>query len=409
MRIPPNSAGHGGAQRAWLLVNALSRHGPVHLVLLHREDDRDLDLIALDPSLDAITASVTVVAVRDWTTVRRRAPWLPWSIAVWLDLLIKGSGEAPRIGATELRAIAASLPRRRFATVFAGRLPTAVIAERMLALGVIAGTRRVVDFDDVLSQFKRRQRAALAGLRPLERWLQWLDIRLVARAERRIAGRWDAVSVCKDDDVALLRTLDTGGRFVTIPNAIDRLFIDTGMWLLYSMLFVGNLSFAPNAQGLDLFLTEAWPRIRAGCAADLVVVGMAPDRALAERLAGLGVALHVNVATVEPFYRDSDAVICPVTFGGGTRIKLLEAMAYGRPIVSTVLGAEGLGLVDGEHALLGATVADLADPVLRRVADPVLRHRRAAAARHRQQVAFGPTALDHGVAAMIDPAVSTAR
>ena len=82
-----------------------------------------------------------------------------------------------------------------------------------------------------------------------------------------------------------------------------------------------------------------------------------------------------------PYYRNATACIVPLRAGGGTRLKILEAMALGRPVVTTSLGCEGLEVKDGEHLLIGDTAEDFARQVIRLLKDVVLRQRVVAAAR----------------------------
>ena len=126
------------------------------------------------------------------------------------------------------------------------------------------------------------------------------------------------------------------------------------------LLFVGTGSYTPYRRGLAWFVREALPRIEELTPVLLEVVGDPPARAVeapAVRYVG-------RVPSVEPFYAASHAVVVPVFEGSGTRLKILEAMAYGRPVISTGLGAEGLPVVAGEHYLAAddagafATAAD---------------------------------------------------
>ena len=119
------------------------------------------------------------------------------------------------------------------------------------------------------------------------------------------------------------------------------------------LLFVGTGSYTPYRRGLAWFVREALPRIEERTQVLLEVVGDPPARAVRSR----SVRYVGRVPSVEPFYAESHAVVVPVFEGSGTRLKILEAMAYGRPVVSTGLGAEGLPVVAGEH-YLGAEDAD---------------------------------------------------
>jgi glycosyltransferase involved in cell wall biosynthesis len=167
-------------------------------------------------------------------------------------------------------------------------------------------------------------------------------------------------------------------------------------------LFVGSFAHEPNLHGLNRFLDEAWGLIsRNSSEIEVVAVGMLPPPQLVKRLNDLGIALHSNVPSVAPFYAECHAVIAPIFFGGGTRIKLLEAMAYGRAIVATSLAAEGLDLVHGEHALIADDMESFAEAMIALARSPNERHRLAAAAREHQQKRFSPAAMEMAVRSMI--------
>jgi glycosyltransferase involved in cell wall biosynthesis len=114
-----------------------------------------------------------------------------------------------------------------------------------------------------------------------------------------------------------------------------------------NLLFVGTGSYAPYERGLAWFVRDALPRIQARTPAALEVVGDPPAHPVDAR----GVRYVGRVPAVEPFYAASHGVVVPVFEGSGTRLKILEAMAYGRPVISTGLGAEGLPVTAGEHFL----------------------------------------------------------
>lgn len=400
MRMPPNLDGHGGSQRAMRLLEALLPHGDVHFVLLHRRQDHDCVTTPLD-AVRPLAASVTSVQIEGWQgSLSRRLGFIPGKL--W-DFVKMRSHEAPRLSRRQLRLVAERLPRRRFDLVFAGRLCTAVIVQSLLDAGLITADRRVVDFDDVMSKFRVRQVREDASLTRGRRLAARVDAAVIARAEARVSRAWGAVSVCTDDDAALLRASHGASAVFKVPNVVDRPRLPPrtpdGT---FRLLFTGNLGFAPNIDGLRLFLANAWEPLRArvpGLALEVVGIHPADEvRRLCERH---GLALHADVPSLEPHYATCDAVIAPILFGSGTRIKILEAMAYGRPVVSTPMGAEGMGLIDGTHLLLGETMDRFADAILRLAEDPRLRESLADAARTFQQAHYTPQAIHRAVSGMV--------
>jgi glycosyltransferase involved in cell wall biosynthesis len=150
-----------------------------------------------------------------------------------------------------------------------------------------------------------------------------------------------------------------------------------------TLLFFGSLGYAPNLDGILHFLDRIWPAVLARRPATrLEIVGPgAPPALLARRSAQ--VELIGFVEDLRPRLAGAAAVIAPLRLGGGTRLKILEAMAMGRPVVSTSLGAEGLEVRDGEELLLADEPAEFAGAVVRLLEDPRLGERLGRAARAR--------------------------
>lgn len=130
------------------------------------------------------------------------------------------------------------------------------------------------------------------------------------------------------------------------------------------VLFLGALDWRPNIDAIQILLKEIWPRVRlAEPGAGLNIVGRSPSRDLVRQIhqaTAEGVELHADVPDVRPFLRACAVMAVPLRIGGGSRLKVLEAMAAGLPVVSTGIGAEGLALVPGRHFLQadeGATIA----------------------------------------------------
>jgi glycosyltransferase involved in cell wall biosynthesis len=406
MRMPPDPNGHGGSQRAWHLVQALRPHGEVHFVLLYRSHDHDCVTTALEP-LAPLVKTITRIEIPQWRGIQGRQ----------LGIFHPGIGEffkmrsheAPRFPARALAAIAAQLPVLRPDFIFAGRLCAAVIAEALIGAELLAAAERVVDFDDLMSKFRALQiRNSGASLGHQGRLLARLDTLLIARAERRIAETWAGISVCTDEDVAALRAASPEAHVVKLPNIVNRdLLPERAPDGRFRLLFIGNLGFSANTAGLTAFLRELWPWLTQHIPElTLDVVGINPPPALRAQLDGLGIPLHANVPSVRPFYEACDVVIAPILFGSGTRIKILEAMAYGRPVVSTAVGADGLGLHDGAEILLAPDMQRFGQALLRLAREPALRCAIATQARAFQQHHYGPEVIMDGMRDLLGPAMA---
>ena len=157
-----------------------------------------------------------------------------------------------------------------------------------------------------------------------------------------------------------------------------------------TLIFFGGMGYAPNVDGSSRFLVrEVLPLVWAvRPAVRLLLVGSNPAPEV-KALAGPQVEVTGTVPAVLLYLRRAALAIVPLRSGGGTRLKILEAMAAGTPVVSTRLGAEGLDLVDREEAwLTQCSAAEIAEAILTLLATPAAAERMAVAARRRAERDF---------------------
>lgn len=194
----------------------------------------------------------------------------------------------------------------------------------------------------------------------------------MGRVERRAVQSVDAVLATSEADASVFR--GWGARRVEIvPNGVDTTAVTyrapaTGAGLVY----LGQFGYRPNEVAAVELVHEVLPRVRERVPeATVTLVGRnAGDGVRA--LAGDHVAVLGEVDSVLPYLHQAGAMVVPLHAGSGTRLKILEAMAAGTPVVSTPLGAAGIDAVDGRHLLLAETPADLAEQVVRVLTDEVL-------------------------------------
>jgi glycosyltransferase involved in cell wall biosynthesis len=160
-----------------------------------------------------------------------------------------------------------------------------------------------------------------------------------------------------------------------VPNGVDTEFFRLGTEAErpLELLFTGAMNYAPNADGVAHFCAEILPRIRAVVPdVSLSVVGRDPPPRI-QSLARGGVTITGTVPDVRPWMNRAAVFVVPLRVGGGTRLKILEALASGRAVVSTSLGCEGLDVKHGDNILVADTPAAFADAVVRCLRDPGLR------------------------------------
>ena len=185
----------------------------------------------------------------------------------------------------------------------------------------------------------------VASSRALRRRFAQVELRKVEPVERRVWETMRLCLACSEHDAEEMRS--GGANVVVCPNGADPVeplpasVRRPGDPL--RLLFVGAVDYRPNRLGLEWFIEDVLPVVRAqsSVAVEVDVVGSAPRRLAG----GEQVTLHGRVPSLEPFYRRAHVVVVPVLYGSGTRLKVVEAMAYRRPVVSTAVGAEGLPIV----------------------------------------------------------------
>ena len=199
------------------------------------------------------------------------------------------------------------------------------------------------------------------------------DLAKVAQLERAAARRFRHHLVCSDEDRHQLIARYEGLDVSIVPNGFDpAYFAPRGEARERDrVLFLGSLSYAPNVDGLAWFVREIWPQVRAARpAAKLEVVGREPHPNVLA-LAAPDIEIVGAVDDVRPHLARAAALAVPLRVGGGTRLKITEALAMQTPVVSTGVGAQGLELLDGRHLRLADAPGPFAEALIETLADPV--------------------------------------
>ncbi len=197
----------------------------------------------------------------------------------------------------------------------------------------------------------------------LKRWYirrQWHKFQ---RYEHRIFNQATRVVAVTADDARLIQALYGVGSADLVDNGVDNAWFqavraERGPG---QILFLGTLDYRPNQDAARLLLDVVFPAIRARHpAARLLLVGRNPPEWLTRRVQGVaGVDLHGNVPDVRPYLASSGVMAVPLRVGGGSRLKILEALAAGLPVVSTRVGAEGLALTPGRDLIVVEQAEDI--------------------------------------------------
>lgn len=245
----------------------------------------------------------------------------------------------------------------------------------------------LIVFDDHNCEYVLQRRVFFTDLRSPARWpgaayscVQWLRLR---RYEAQVCRRADRVLAVSEADAEALRRLVPNLELTVVPNGIDTRqyhpqMAGTGA-RRNSLVFTGTMDFRPNVDAVLWFAREALPRIRAEVPdVHFNIVGQRPHRRLDPLREDPSVTLTGWVEDVRPHIADAGLYVAPLRMGGGTRLKLLEAMAMGKAIVATRLGAEGYPVTSGRELVLADTGSQFAEGVVSLLRSP---QRRAALGR----------------------------
>jgi sugar transferase (PEP-CTERM/EpsH1 system associated) len=233
-----------------------------------------------------------------------------------------------------------------------------------------------IDFDKFkrIARIERRKDTKLRA---------WIHAMMMRRWQPHFASFFDHCITMSGADRRLLLAANGSLRVEVSPNGVDtnhyRPLPDAGDTA--EMLFIGNMGYQPNADAALYFCNEILPLIRKRTAdAKLWIVGISPEP-FVRQLEGNGVFVTGGVPDVVPYYMRSKVCVAPLRAGSGTRLKILEAMALGRAVVSTSLGCEGLDVVDGEHILIADDSKQFAEQTVKLLTNNELRTRIATRAR----------------------------
>ncbi len=267
--------------------------------------------------------------------------------------------------------------RKRFDLVFCDFLQTAAPLREL-------STRPKVVFEHNV-EFSLRRRKWAAAEEPLRRLVYGAEWKKTRRIEADVCRSFDHVITVSEDDRRTLESEFGVTHTSTIPTGVDTDFfrpMNDGPQPGH-LVFVGSMDWDPNDDGAAWFLREIYPRIRQVVPnVSFSIVGRAPSsrlRSIAKK--EQGVEITGWVPDVRPYLGKAEVVVVPLRVGGGTRIKIPEAMAMAKAVVSTPIGAEGLPFHDGREIRLAEQPEQFARAVVELLRNTHVRNSIATAAR----------------------------
>ena len=201
------------------------------------------------------------------------------------------------------------------------------------------------DLDDIeyLAYFRALAQPPFWG----SKFLKYFHLPSIAWATFRALKMSSRSFVCSELDVRKLRSHMNINTAYSLPNSIEKPLSTPHSSCGKTFLFVGTFDYPPNVNAVEFFLNCIWPRIKKAVPnAQFFCAGVNPENIRHYYQSIDGVSFLGYVDALDDLYANSKIVVCPVLSGGGTRVKIIEAAAFGKPVVSTNAGAEGLDFTD---------------------------------------------------------------
>jgi polysaccharide biosynthesis protein PslH len=275
--------------------------------------------------------------------------------------------------------------REQVQELMAGGVDLCVADFLFAAMNVPMGAGTPVVLFEHNVEYQIWQRLAALERRPWLRALFEIEWRKLRAREADACRAADLTIAVSEDDRRRLERLAPGIRAASIPTGVDTDYFtpDPAAERPSHLVFSGSMDWHPNEDAVLYFLDTMLPRIRAEVpATTFSIVGRNPTprlRAAAERAGGVTVTGTVD--DVRPFIAEGSVYVVPLRAGGGTRLKIFEALAMAKPVVSTIVGAEGLGIGPGRHYVSADDPAPFAAAVVSLLRDTERRRQLGAAGR----------------------------
>ncbi len=204
----------------------------------------------------------------------------------------------------------------------------------------------------------------------------WTQRNAFHRYERVLSPKFDAVTCTSEIDAAVFGQHCPDDVVKVIPNGVDvtHFVPDFESAGTAHLIYIGSMDWYPNEDAVSFFVEEVLPIIRNSVPdVKFTIVGGNPSERV-QRVADMeGVVVTGRVPEIKPYFSAATVFVVPLRIGSGTRLKILEALAMGKAVVSTTVGAEGLSLQNGEEIMIADEPNNFADAVLQLLTDSTLR------------------------------------
>lgn len=234
----------------------------------------------------------------------------------------------------------------------------------------------VLSQQNVDSEIWRRLCSETAN--PFYKFVYWTQQRAFQRYERVLSPKFDVVTCTSDIDALVFQQHCAEDAIAIIPNGVDVTHFqpDFTTESPAHLIYIGSMDWYPNEDAVAFFADEILPSIQSEVSdVQFSIVGGNPSARVQKLAERNSVIVTGRVPEIKPYFAEATVFVVPLRIGSGTRLKILEALAMGKAIVSTSVGAEGLDLKDGEEIFIADEPKPFAEAVTRLLTDPALRRR----------------------------------
>lgn len=345
----------GAAIRIYNLIRYLSKENEVHLVSF---EDRQIEETGL-MELKKYCSSVRLVKLKKYPKLLQ----LP-------EVLIRFLRGEPFMlkyaESDELEKMLSNLSQEQGIDII--QFEHSYMGHNVRHLAQDLKARKVLSFHNIAcAQYYRVYKVEKNLLKKIRHLLEWVPM---FKWEPRIAGYFDKSVVVSDIDKNLLQFLNPMLDIAVIPNGVDAggIASEPSEGREKNLLFIGTMDYEPNEDAVLYFHERIFPLVKREIQdIKLTVVGRNPPPKVQKLSENPDILITGHVDDVRPYYRKAMLSVVPLRSGGGTRLKILEAMATGTPVVSTAVGCEGLAVEDGRNIMIASTPEEFAEKIIRLV------------------------------------------
>jgi glycosyltransferase involved in cell wall biosynthesis len=367
--FPPRG---GNLQRSFNLIRQASHSYEIHLIALNLQGEPSPHLRGYEAELKQYCESVDFCELPfAW----RGARW-------WAEALCSPAFNTP----FSCRALFSRTTRARWKQLL-DAYPDALLHFDSIDLALYVDPAK--DFRKVLNHHNCESamayRRAKNEKNPIQKKYMQMQAAKLANAERSLCARFDVNTVVSEQDRELLHAIQPEGHYHVVENGVDtNHFVPVITEVeAHSVIFTGWLGWSPNVSAMNFLVQRVWPEVKEKFLdVRLYLAGKNPPAHVLQWMKeDSSITVIPNPEDMRPWLARAAVSVCPILEGGGTRLKILDALAMGKPMVSTTIGCEGLRLTHGENILVADTPRDFAAALVQLFENEELRRRLGAAGR----------------------------